>query len=37
MPVAQVGDWIAQYRGMFAIAPAAGKPVIDLGVGRPSR
>jgi diguanylate cyclase (GGDEF)-like protein len=23
MPVAQVAEWIAQYRGMFAIAPAA--------------
>jgi diguanylate cyclase (GGDEF)-like protein/PAS domain S-box-containing protein len=37
MPVAQVADWINQYRGMFAIAPAAGKPVIDPGVGRLGR
>jgi diguanylate cyclase (GGDEF)-like protein/PAS domain S-box-containing protein len=37
MPVAQVSDWIAQYRGMFAIAPAPGKPVIDPGVGRLGR
>jgi hypothetical protein len=35
--VAQVSDWIAQYRGMFAIAPAPGKPVIDPGVGRLGR
>jgi diguanylate cyclase (GGDEF)-like protein/PAS domain S-box-containing protein len=37
MPAAQVAGWIRQYRGMFAIAPAAGKPIIDPGVGRLGR
>ena len=37
MPVAQVGDWIRQYRGVFAIAPAAAKPIIDPGLGRRGR
>ncbi|MFN7483689.1 MAG: putative bifunctional diguanylate cyclase/phosphodiesterase [Betaproteobacteria bacterium] len=37
MQAAQVGDWIQQYRGVFAIAPAPGKPVVDPGVGRLGR
>jgi diguanylate cyclase (GGDEF)-like protein/PAS domain S-box-containing protein len=37
MQAAQVGDWIQQYRGVFAIAPAPGKPVADPGVGRLGR
>ena len=37
MPVAQVGDWIRQYRGVFAIAPAAAKPAGDSGLGKLGR
>lgn len=37
MHAAQVGDWIQQYRGVFAIAPAPGKPAADPGVGRLGR
>ncbi len=37
MPVAQVGDWIQQYRGMFAIAPATAKTAGDSGLGKLGR
>ena len=37
MQAAQVGDWIQHYRGVFAITPAPGKPVVDPGVGRLGR
>jgi EAL domain-containing protein (putative c-di-GMP-specific phosphodiesterase class I) len=39
MPSAQVAKWVREYKGMFAIAPAAGPaplpaPVVDPGAGR---
>jgi EAL domain-containing protein (putative c-di-GMP-specific phosphodiesterase class I) len=33
MPVAQVANWVREYKGMFALAPAA-PPAADSGVSR---